>query len=88
MVAGVAFLNFTYIYMLRLNVNIAIVTMVNYTAIPHVDRAVTNAECQLPESANDSAAFDQTQQYDSSPVTSFSSFNSKIFTWKTQHDLK
>jgi len=54
-VACVAFLNFIYIYVLRLNVNITIVAMVNYTAIPHVDIAVVNEECQLEGNASDEA---------------------------------
>ena len=41
-VATVAFVNFIYVYMLRLNVNIVIVAMVNYTAIPHTN--ITTAE--------------------------------------------
>ncbi|XP_046640794.1 putative inorganic phosphate cotransporter isoform X1 [Daphnia pulicaria] len=43
-VATVAFLNFIYVYMLRLNVNIVIVAMVNYTAIPHTN-ITTAQEC-------------------------------------------
>lgn len=39
-----AFLNFIYVYMLRLNVNIVIVAMVNYTAIPHTN-ITTAQEC-------------------------------------------
>ncbi len=46
--AVVAFINFIYVYMLRLNVNIVIVAMVNYTAIPHTD--ITAAEeCGVSE---------------------------------------
>jgi len=38
----VGFLGFTYCYMLRVNINIAVVAMVNYTAIPHTN--ITTAE--------------------------------------------
>ncbi len=47
-VAFVAFLNFFYVYMIRLNVNIVIVAMVNYTAIPHTN-VTTAQECGEPE---------------------------------------
>ena len=47
-VATVAFVNFLYVYMLRLNVNIVIVAMVNYTAIPHTN-VTTAEECGLAE---------------------------------------
>ena len=70
--ACVAFLNFIYIYVLRLNVNITIVAMVNYTAIPHVDVAVVNEECQLEGNASDEA--EKYIRMHSSPVTEFLSF--------------
>lgn len=41
-VAGAAFLNLMYVYMLRLNVNIVLVAMINFTAIPRAE--VTPAE--------------------------------------------
>lgn len=47
-VAFVAFVNFFYVYMIRLNVNIVIVAMVNYTAIPHTN-VTTAQECGQPE---------------------------------------
>lgn len=47
-VAFVAFVNFFYVYMIRLNVNIVIVAMVNYTAIPHTN-VTTAQECGEPE---------------------------------------
>jgi len=72
-VACVAFLNFIYIYVLRLNVNITIVAMVNYTAIPHVDIAVVNEECQLE--GNATAEADEYAKIHSSPVTGFFSFH-------------
>ena len=71
LVAGVAFLNFIYIYLLRLNVNIAIVAMVNYTAIPHVDAAVVSEECRVQGSANQSSGLDDYLQSHSSPVIVF-----------------
>ena len=40
----VAFIGYTYLFMLRVNVNIAIVAMVNYTAIPHTNITVAE-EC-------------------------------------------
>lgn len=43
-VAVVAFINFLYVYMVRLNVNIVIVAMVNYTAIPHTNITIAE-EC-------------------------------------------
>lgn len=48
-VASAAFLNFLYVYMLRLNINIVIVAMVNYTAIPHTN-ITTAVECGRLES--------------------------------------
>lgn len=53
-VATVAFLNFLYVYMLRLNVNIVIVAMVNYTAIPHTN-ITTAEECGLPEEVEETS---------------------------------
>lgn len=40
----VAFIGYTYLFMLRVNINIAIVAMVNYTAIPHTNITVAE-EC-------------------------------------------
>ena len=71
LVAGVAFLNLSYAYILRLNVNIAIVAMVNYTAIPHVDAAVVSEECRVQGSANQSSGVDDYLQSHSSPVIVF-----------------
>ena len=70
--AGVAFLNMIYINILGVNVNITIVAMVNYTAIPHVDVAVVNEECQLE--GNATAEADEYAKMQSSPVTGFLSF--------------
>ena len=50
-VASVAFVNFIYVYMLRLNVNIVIVSMVNYTAIPRTNITVAE-ECGYAETQN------------------------------------
>ena len=36
----VAFIGYTYLFMLRVNVNIVVVAMVNYTAIPHTNITV------------------------------------------------
>ena len=43
--ATAIFINFVYVYMLRLNVNIVIIAMVNYTAIPHANLTVSD-QCQ------------------------------------------
>ena len=72
LIAGVAFLNIIYIDILGVNVNITIVAMVNYTAIPHVDIAVVNEECQLE--GNATAEADEFAKMQSSPVTGFLSF--------------
>ena len=73
-----AFLNFVYIYILRLNVNIAIVAMVNYTAIPHVDAAVVSQECQLEGSGNQTDETDEYIRLHSSPVIGIRFQNERV----------
>ena len=60
-VAFVAFVNFFYVYMIRLNVNIVIVVMVNYTAIPHTN-VTTAQECGQPEEDEQQVALDILQK--------------------------
>ena len=63
MVATVAFLNTMYLYILRLNVNIAIVAMVNYTAIPHTNIRLAE-ECHLELLQDDELDLqDDTEQF-------------------------
>ncbi|CAG0916232.1 unnamed protein product [Notodromas monacha] len=45
--AVLAFLGFVYNYSMRINMNIVIVAMINYTAIPHISQAEQAKECSV-----------------------------------------
>ena len=81
-VALAAFINVMYVYMLRLNVNITLVAMINYTAIPHsnvtpaeecslVDDDHLNLESSLPQHVDKEGEFAWDEQVQSLISVSF-----------------
>lgn len=68
-VATVAFFNLLYVYMIRLNINIVIVAMVNYTAIPHTNITIAE-ECGHPDD-DDVMAVETSPQVLKNPIFLF-----------------
>jgi len=70
----VAFIGYTYLFMLRVNVNIAIVAMVNYTAIPHTNITVAEEcgrEYEEPLSVSEDGEFVWNEQIQSLVSSAF-----------------